>query len=142
MLYVIILILIHSLNQTTNQTTNQPIIPHSTTATMVRFQELGKTHSTYPQILNCLVTMIRWMWSRLGLCFTSICHWICLCQIVFLFFSSFGLTCNKQQNSIHQTCAQTNSTRQLETGSIVAVKILGVLALLDDGETDWSVVPF
>ena len=30
--------------------------------------------------------------------------------------------------------------RQLRTGEIVAVKILGVLALIDDGETDWKVL--
>ena len=31
-------------------------------------------------------------------------------------------------------------SRQLKTGSITAVKILGVLALIDDGETDWKVI--
>ena len=30
--------------------------------------------------------------------------------------------------------------KQLRTGAIVAVKILGVLALIDDGETDWKVL--
>ena len=30
--------------------------------------------------------------------------------------------------------------RQLRTGEIVAVKVLGVLALIDDGETDWKVL--
>jgi len=30
--------------------------------------------------------------------------------------------------------------KQLRTGEIVAVKILGVLALIDDGETDWKVI--
>lgn len=30
--------------------------------------------------------------------------------------------------------------RQLKTGSITAVKILGVLALIDDNETDWKVI--
>lgn len=31
-------------------------------------------------------------------------------------------------------------TRQLKTGSITPVKVLGVLALIDDGETDWKVL--
>jgi len=30
--------------------------------------------------------------------------------------------------------------RQLETGSITPVKVLGILALIDDGETDWKVI--
>ena len=30
--------------------------------------------------------------------------------------------------------------RQLRTGEILAVKILGVLALIDDGETDWKLI--
>lgn len=30
--------------------------------------------------------------------------------------------------------------KQIRTGEIVAVKILGVLALIDDGETDWKVI--
>ena len=30
--------------------------------------------------------------------------------------------------------------KQLRTGEIVAVKILGVLALIDDGETDWKIL--
>ena len=29
---------------------------------------------------------------------------------------------------------------QLPTGSVTAVKVLGVLAMVDDGETDWKVV--
>ena len=31
--------------------------------------------------------------------------------------------------------------RQIRTGQIVAVKILGILAMIDDGETDWKVSP-
>jgi inorganic pyrophosphatase len=31
-------------------------------------------------------------------------------------------------------------TKQLHTGSITPVKVLGVLALIDDGETDWKVI--
>ena len=30
--------------------------------------------------------------------------------------------------------------KQLRTGEIIPVKILGVLALIDDGETDWKVI--
>ena len=31
-------------------------------------------------------------------------------------------------------------TRQLETGSVVPVKVLGILALIDDKETDWKII--
>ena len=31
-------------------------------------------------------------------------------------------------------------TRQLKTGSVTPVKILGVLSLLDSGETDWKIL--
>ena len=31
-------------------------------------------------------------------------------------------------------------TRQLATGSVTPVKVLGVLALLDSGETDWKIL--
>jgi inorganic pyrophosphatase len=30
-------------------------------------------------------------------------------------------------------------TRQLKAGEIVPVKVLGILALIDDSETDWKV---
>ncbi len=30
--------------------------------------------------------------------------------------------------------------QQIRTGAVVAVKILGVLALIDDGETDWKII--
>lgn len=31
-------------------------------------------------------------------------------------------------------------TRQIRTGEIVPVKVLGILALIDDKETDWKVI--